>query len=139
METTLRKKTVVYVDMVADLFHYGHVNILMRARNLGDVLKVGIHSDETVASYKRVPILTMQERIEVVNACKFVDCVIPDAPLKVTKEYLKHHDIDLVVLGDTISEENKNKMYGEILDKIMLLPYTTSISTTQIMKRVRSR
>ena len=53
----------VYVDMAADLFHYGHVAFLRRARELGDFLIVGVHSDETLASYKRWPILSMLERI----------------------------------------------------------------------------
>ena len=49
----------VYVDMVADLFHYGHVNFLRQARKHGDYLLVGVHADETVMSYKRRPIFSM--------------------------------------------------------------------------------
>ena len=45
--------------MVADLFHYGHVNFLKQCSELGDCLIVGIHSDKDVESYKRKPILTM--------------------------------------------------------------------------------
>ena len=48
----------VYADMVADLFHHGHVLFLQRARSLGDYLIVGIHADDVVMSYKRRPILT---------------------------------------------------------------------------------
>ena len=55
--------TRVYVDMAADLFHFGHVELLRRARELGDVLVVGIHSDETVARYKRSTVMTMEERV----------------------------------------------------------------------------
>jgi len=54
--------TRVYVDMVADLFHYGHVEFLKKARSLGDYLLVGIHADDAVASHKRSTILTMDER-----------------------------------------------------------------------------
>ena len=49
----------MYVDMVADLFHYGHVNFLRQARECGDYLLVGVHADETVMTYKRRPILSM--------------------------------------------------------------------------------
>ena len=97
--------TRVYVDMVADLFHYGHVEFLGQARTLGDVLVVGIHSDETVQGYKRSPIMTMEERMRVVSACRFVDEVLPDAPLTVTADWIKRHDIDLVVHGDDLDEE----------------------------------
>jgi cytidyltransferase-like protein len=48
---------VVYTDMCADLFHAGHVNFLRQARALGDRLVVGIHSDETIASYKGTPVM----------------------------------------------------------------------------------
>ena len=47
---------IIYCDMVADLFHYGHVNFLKRCKQLGDYLIVGIHSDSDVESYKRKPI-----------------------------------------------------------------------------------
>ena len=77
--------TRVYADMVADLFHAGHVEFLRRARELGDELVVGIHSDETVAGYKRAPVMTMAERVRVVAACRHVDEVVPDAPLSVTR------------------------------------------------------
>ncbi len=53
----------VYADMVADLFHYGHVEFLKKARALGDYLLVGIHGDDVLVSYKRRPILTMEERV----------------------------------------------------------------------------
>jgi cytidyltransferase-like protein len=50
---------------VADLFHYGHVNFLRTARKHGDYLLVEIHSDEVVRTYKRAPVLSMDERIAV--------------------------------------------------------------------------
>ena len=49
--------------MVADLFHYGHVEFLRQAKQLGDHLIVGICSDNDVKSYKRKPILSMEERM----------------------------------------------------------------------------
>ena len=49
--------------MVADLFHYGHVEFLKRVSDLGDYVLIGIHSDNVVESYKRRPIMTMEERI----------------------------------------------------------------------------
>ena len=61
--------TRVYVDMVADLFHYGHANFLRQAKQFGDHLIVGIHSDEVVKEYKRTPILNMKERVDTVSSC----------------------------------------------------------------------
>lgn len=128
----------VYTDMVADLFHHGHVELLRRARALGDELVVGIHSDDTVASYKRRPVMTMDERIRVVEACRYVDEVVPDAPLSVTRPYLELHRVDLVVHGDDAGEEAIETMYAAPREMgiLRLVPYTAGISTTDILARL---
>lgn len=116
----------IYVDMVADLFHAGHVNFLSQAKSLGDQLVVGIHSDDTVAGYKRQPIMNMVERMAVVESCRYVDEVIPNAPLNVTLEYLESLNIDYVCHGDDVNEENLKNWYGEIQKqgRLKLVPYT---------------
>jgi cytidyltransferase-like protein len=131
----------VYADMVGDLFHHGHVRFLERARKLGDMLVVGVHSDEVVAEYKRTPVMTMAERIQVIAACQFVDEVIPDAPLRITREFVEEHEIDLVVHGDDLDEEALGMMYGIPRDMgiLTLVPYANGISSTAIMERVRRR
>ncbi len=133
--------TRVYADMVADLFHYGHAEFLRRARELGDTLLVGIHSDATVASYKRRPVMTMSERIGVVEACRYVDEVIADAPLSVSGEWIDRNRIDLVVHGDDIDEEAKERMYAApaALGILRTVPYTAGISTSEILNRLRTR
>ena len=128
---------VVYIDMVADLFHYGHVEYIKQCKSMARILKVGIHSDADVQSYKRLPIITMEERISVVGACKYVDEVIPFAPLKVDKNFLTTHSIEKVIHGNDISTENINKMYGEIIDNLILVPYTEGVSTSEIIKRIK--
>jgi len=62
--------------MVADLFHYGHVGMLRQAKEHGDYLLVGVHADETVMSYKRRPIFSMEERVASVEGCRYVDEVV---------------------------------------------------------------
>ena len=71
-----KKEVRVYADMVGDLFHMGHVRLLQRAKAKGTYLIVGIHSDEDVEAYKRKPILTLEERADVVRACKYADEVV---------------------------------------------------------------
>jgi glycerol-3-phosphate cytidylyltransferase len=127
-----------YVDMVADLFHYGHVELLKNAKSKCDYLIVGIHNDETVESYKRRPICNMTERIAVIESCKHVDKVIPNAPLHVTREYIDSHNIDVVIHGDDLSNESIELMYSEIKDKLKLIPYTQGISTTNILHRLQT-
>ena len=130
--------TRVYVDMVADLFHYGHANFLRQAKQFGDHLIVGIHSDEVVKEYKRTPILTMRERVDTVSSCRYVDEVISDAPLVVDLKWLNTHRIDLVVHGDDFSEHMKQLCYKVPIDLgiLRLVSYTARISTTEIIQRI---
>lgn len=126
--------------MVADLFHYGHVNFLRQAREHGDHLLVGIHSDETVMSYKRRPILTMEERVASVRGCRFVDEVIPDAPLSIDRDWIGKHEIDLVMHGDDFSSELERLCYQVPIEMgiYRTLKYTPGISTTEIINRVNA-
>lgn len=126
----------IYVDMVGDLFHFGHVELLRRAKEFGQRLIVGVHNDDTVMSYKRKPVLSMKERIAVVESCKYVDLVIPNAPLVVTAKYLEDNQIDLVIHGDDLTSEDKHMMFGEVLNKLVLINYTDGISTTNILQRL---
>ena len=83
---------ILYCDMVADLFHYGHLNFLKQIHNLkneGDEFYVGIHNDVDVRVYKRRPVLTMDERMRVLEGIKYIDKIIPNAPVTLTKEYLE--------------------------------------------------
>uniref|UniRef100_A0A2P2L6S6 ethanolamine-phosphate cytidylyltransferase n=1 Tax=Rhizophora mucronata TaxID=61149 RepID=A0A2P2L6S6_RHIMU len=79
---------VVYIDGAFDLFHAGHVEILRRARQLGDFLLVGIHTDQIVRKHrgKHYPIMHLHERSLSVLACRFVDEVIIGTPWEVTKD-----------------------------------------------------
>lgn len=131
----------VYVDMVGDLFHVGHVNLLNAARTHGDWLIVGVLSDEVVAAYKRQPIMTLDERVAVIAACRHVDEVIPNAPDVVTREFMDEHDISVVVHGSDITREICEAMYGAALDagKLRTVEYTAGISTTDLIRRVRER
>jgi cytidyltransferase-like protein len=133
--------TRVYADMVADLFHHGHVDFLRRARELGDFLLVGIHSDATVERYKRAPVMTMDERVRVVEACRYVDEVVADAPLAVDAEWIERHGIELVVHGDDLDQEGVDTMYRIPAERGMLrtVPYTPGISTTEILRRIEQR
>jgi cytidyltransferase-like protein len=130
--------TRVYADMVGDLFHHGHVEFLRQARELGDELVVGIHSDADVASYKRPPVMTMEERVGVVRGCRYVDEVIAEAPLRVTRDFVERHGLDLVVHGDDFDRERLLRMYGEPEEMGILrtVPYTPGISTTEILARL---
>jgi cytidyltransferase-like protein len=131
----------VYVDLVGDLFHAGHVELLRAARSFGDRLVVGVLSDDVVAAHKRRPITTLEERVAVVRACRYVDEVVPDAPDIVTLAFLREHDISVVVHGDELSDEAIATVYAEVAAAglLRLVPRRTGLSTTELVRRVRDR
>ena len=101
----------VYADMVADLFHYGHVEFLRQVSALGDYVLVGINADDVAEAHKRRPVQTMEERIASVATCEYVDEVIPNAPWVFNPTWIEKYNIDLVVHGDDYSDAQQRRMY----------------------------
>lgn len=124
--------------MVGDLFHAGHVELLRAARTHGDYLIVGVLSDEMAAAYKRTPIMTLAERVAVIEACKYVDEVVADAPFQIDEAFLAEHDITTVVHGDDLSPQDAEVVYGaaRTAGRLKYVPRTTGISTTDLIQRV---
>ena len=129
----------VYADMAADLFHYGHVEFLKQARALGDYLLVGVHSDDVLESYKRRPVLTMEERVASVAGCRHVDEVLPNAPLLIDEAWIQDHSIHLVVHGDDFTKEQLERFYLIPIEMGMFhtLAYTPGISTSDLIRRIK--
>ena len=123
--------------MVADIFHYGHMNFLKQARTHGDFLLVGIHTDEAVTVYKRRPLFSMEERVASVEGCRYVDQVVPYAPLTIDREWIEKHDIDLVMHGDDFSSELERLCYKIPMEMgiYRTVAYTKGVSTTEIISR----
>ncbi|KAH7289714.1 hypothetical protein KP509_30G015800 [Ceratopteris richardii] len=135
---------IVYMDGAFDLFHAGHVQILRRARELGDFLLVGIHTDQTVSSNRgpHHPIMNLHERSLSVLACRYVDEVIIGAPWTVTKDMITTFNISLVVHGtvaennDLTSEENDPYKAAKELGIFRVIESPLTITTTTIIKRI---
>ncbi len=130
----------VYTDMVGDLFHHGHVALLEACKRLGDVLIVGVCSDELVASYKRTPFMTMQQRAAVIGACRYVDRVILACPCPMTHAFIAQHHIDIVARGDDMNTAESIQRWYQVPHSMGILhfvPYTHGISTTHLIKQIR--
>lgn len=137
-----RPNVRLFTAMVADLFHFGHVNFLREARKLGDHLTVGVISDERAAGYKRTPVMTFEERAAVVAGCRYVDAVMK-LDTNVTDEFMRAHRFDYriyAVASDEEEERNFATLWKD-MDRTYFrrIPYTPSISTTQIIGRLASR
>jgi len=136
-----KKHVRVYVDMVGDLWHFGHANFCRQARQFGDYLIVGINKDEDVVGYKRKPILNGEERVKSAQSCKYVDEVLyDDVPLVLSKEFIEKHRIDIVAHGDDFDKEKLHKYYSVPIEMgiFRTIPYTSGISTTELLTRIKT-
>jgi ethanolamine-phosphate cytidylyltransferase len=97
---------VVYVPGAFDMFHAGHVEALRAARQYGDFVLCGVHTDEAVAARRgpHYPILSLHERSLSVLACRYVDEVIIGAPATVTADLLTTFNVAVVVHGTSSSD-----------------------------------
>ena len=90
------------MDGVFDLFHRGHLEAIKKVRKeagIDGTVIIGIVSDQDANSYKRWPIISETDRVEIISNIKDVDEVIFPCPMSVTKEFIEKHQIDLVVHG----------------------------------------
>lgn len=132
----------VYVAMSADIVHPGHLNILREAEKLGEVT-VGVLTDKAIASYKRVPFMTYEQRSAVVSALKGVARVIPQETLDYVPN-LEQERPDFVVHGDDWKEGVQRETRRRVIDalaqwggQLVDVPYTQGVSSTQLNKAVR--
>ena len=106
----------VYVGMAADLIHHGHLNIIMEAKKLGYVI-VGLLTDEAIASYKRIPFLSYDQRKLIVENIKGVDEVISQKTLDYVPN-LKKIKPDYVVHGDDWKIGVQKEVRRKVIDTI---------------------
>ncbi|MBA3645829.1 MAG: D-glycero-beta-D-manno-heptose 1-phosphate adenylyltransferase [Gemmatimonadaceae bacterium] len=134
--------TVVFTNGVFDLLHPGHVDILTAARAAGDVLLVGINSDDSVRRLKGParPVRSEADRAFVIAALECVDCVVvfgEDTPL----ETITALRPDIVVKGgdyseDTIVGAREVKSWG---GRVVVVPLTPGHSTTSIIEKLSAK
>lgn len=129
---------VVYVGMVGDMLHAGHINVLSKARTLGDVV-VGVLTDEAVSGYKRVPFMKFEDRKWVVENLVGVARVLPQRTLSYV-ENLRAVRPNYVVHGDDWRYGDKiSAARREVIDtlkewggELVEIPYTPGVSSTLI-------
>ncbi|HGM9922467.1 TPA: adenylyltransferase/cytidyltransferase family protein [Proteus mirabilis] len=120
-----------------DVFHIEHIKILERARSLGDYLIVGVSSDKLNFKKKnRYPIYNQNDRIDIISSLKYVDEVFIEESLELKEYYIKSFNADILVMGN--DWEGKFDHLGKIC-KVIYLPRTPSISTTEIIEIAKAR
>ena len=124
------KKVITYGTF--DLLHYGHINLLQRAKALGDYLVVALSTDEFNWKEKQKKCdFSYEERKRLLEAIRYVDLVIPENCWEQKVQDVKEYHIDTFVMGDDwMGKFDFLKEYCNVV----YLPRTPDISTTQIKK-----
>ena len=110
-----------------DLLHYGHINILKRAKSLGDYLIVGLSSDEFNELKGKKSVMSYEERKEILENIRYVDKVIKESNWEQKVDDIIKYNIDVFVIGD--DWEGKFDFLKEYCE-VVYLPRTKGISTT---------
>ncbi|WP_062078707.1 adenylyltransferase/cytidyltransferase family protein [Demequina globuliformis] len=120
-----------------DVFHIGHVNMLVRAADLGDHLTVGVSSDALNFSKKqRYPVYREEHRMAIVKSLACVDEVFVEESLELKGEYIKKFNADVLVMGDDWA--GKFDHYRELCE-VVYLPRTAEVSTTDIIQSIKEQ
>lgn len=126
-------KTVVYTSGTFDMLHINHLKMIEYARALGDILIVGVNTDELVATYKSTPIIPFEERIALMKAIKGPDIVIPQRSLD-HKDKVAKLNFDIFVVGDDWT--GKYDYLKEQGVQVVYFPYGAGISSSSLKKRI---
>ena len=136
------KTKKVYVGMSADLVHPGHVNIIRKAAELGEVI-VGLLTDKAIASYKRVPLMQWEQRVEVISSLKGVNDVVPQRTLDYRPNLLELRP-DYVVHGDDWKSGVQAKVRQDVIEtlaewngELIEVPYTANISSSSLQSAMK--
>ncbi len=128
------KKVITYGTF--DLLHYGHINLLQRAKSYGDYLVVGLSTDDFNAQKNKTCYFSYEERKKMLEALRCVDLVIPEEKWEQKISDVKEYRIDTFVMGD----DWKGK-FDFLADycQVVYLPRTPEISTSKIKSELGSK
>ena len=118
-----------------DLLHYGHINLLRRAKSYGDYLIVVVSSDEfNLREKNKKCYFNYEIRKQLVEAVRYVDLVIPEESWEQKVSDIKEYHVDTFIMGDDwVGKFDYLKEHCEVV----YLPRTPEVSTTQIKKDLK--
>lgn len=118
-----------------DLLHYGHIEILRRAKSLGDYLIVAVSTDEFNEIKNKKAYHNFETRKKMLEAVRYVDLVIPENTWEQKKNDVLEYKVDVVVMGSDW-EGNENFECLRDFCEVIYLPRTDGVSTTKIKKEL---
>lgn len=129
----------IWIDGCFDFFHHGHAGAIVQARQLGNELYVGVHSDEAIMENKGPSVMNMAERVAAVDACRWVTRSIQDAPYVTSLPWITHFGCRYVVHGDDITSDSSGEdcyRFVKAAGRFKVVKRTPSISTTDLVGRM---
>ena len=130
------KMIVLYVDIIGDLFHIGYIELFKELAKYADLIYVGVYSDKSAMQLGRQTIMKMDERIEMIESCKYVDRVLPNAPLEVTNNFLNNYGITIFAHGEQFMRQDNKYVRLDVTERYLQLDFQHDVNTDNIIKRV---
>ena len=128
------KKVITYGTF--DMLQYGHINLLRRARALGDYLIVALSSDSFNAIKNKQSFFHYEHRRQMLEAIRYVDLIIPENDWEQKREDIIKHNVNIFVMGN--DWEGKFDFLKDICE-VVYLERTPEISTTRIKNHLKIR
>ncbi|MGX8689109.1 MAG: phosphoenolpyruvate mutase [Bacteroidaceae bacterium] len=133
----------VYLGMIADIMHPGLINIINEGAKYGDVM-IGLFTDKAIATHKRLPYLTYEQRKKVVESINGVSEVVPQDDWSYVPNLLKYKP-DYIIHGDDWKEgvdkplrEEVFRVMQEMGGQVIEIPYTYGIDSSSLAKEIDS-
>ncbi|VVT44014.1 uncharacterized protein SAPINGB_P000259 [Magnusiomyces paraingens] len=131
----------IWIDGCFDFAHHGHAGAMLQARQLGTELFVGVHSDEAIGLNKGPVVMSLNERVAAVDACKWSTASVAGAPYVTDPKVMDDYGCRYVVHGDDITTDaDGNDCYQVVKDcgRFLVVKRTPNISTTDLVGRMLS-
>jgi glycerol-3-phosphate cytidylyltransferase len=130
----MKKKKVIITYGTFDLLHIGHINLLRRAKALGDYLIVALSTDKFNIIKHKQAVLPYEDRKKIIESIRYVDKVIPETCWEQKVSDVKKYKVDIFVIGD----DWKGKFdFLKPQCKVIYLTRTKDISTTKLKKQIK--
>jgi len=133
-------KKIVFTNGCFDLIHLGHIELLARSSDLGDILIIGVNSDSSIQKLKgeNRPIIEEDSRVKQLAALEFVDAVVlfnEDTPQKLIEKIKPN----VITKGGDYKAENVvgNEVVTQKNGQVVIIPLTQGYSTTSILKKIK--
>lgn len=128
---------IVYAYVCGDILHKGHIEYLKNAKSLGDKLIVGVLTDKAVMEKKTRPVMTFNERFDLVRSLKWVDAAIAQdsySPL----DNLKALRPDILIESTDHNMQPANAFMSRIMGRVVTFPYYPDHSSTKLKDKIKS-